>query len=150
MQREPPPDATGKKFFIHTMGCQMNLADSERMAGALEASGYACTEEASEAEVLIYNTCSIRQKAENKVRFSLIFVLRVYTASFCTSICFSSVPVSGGIPAERCFDMQALLTHDSKRHLAQRFWTICIGLLQFCCSDRRHKKVAQVCRCTQP
>lgn len=67
MQREPPPDATGKKFFIHTFGCQMNLADSERMAGALEANGYSCTEEASEAEVLIYNTCSIRQKAENKV-----------------------------------------------------------------------------------
>lgn len=71
MQREPPPDATGKKFFIHTMGCQMNLADSERMAGALEASGYSCTEEASEAEVLIYNTCSIRQKAENKVYSAL-------------------------------------------------------------------------------
>lgn len=67
MQREPPSEASGKKFFIHTFGCQMNLADSERMAGALEANGFSCTEEASEAEVLIYNTCSIRQKAENKV-----------------------------------------------------------------------------------
>ena len=38
----------------------MNLADSERMAGALESLGYACAEDPSDADVLIYNTCSIR------------------------------------------------------------------------------------------
>ena len=45
----------------------MNSADSERMAGALELAGYVCTEEAQDADVLVYNTCSIREKAENKV-----------------------------------------------------------------------------------
>ena len=50
---------------------QMNSADSERMAGALELAGYRCTEEAEEADVLIYNTCSIREKAENKVYSAL-------------------------------------------------------------------------------
>ncbi len=45
----------------------MNLADSERMAGCLEAAGYVCAEDPSDADVLVYNTCSIRDKAEQKV-----------------------------------------------------------------------------------
>lgn len=65
------PAASRKSFHIHTMGCQMNLADSERMAGTLEAAGYVCTDSANEADVLIYNTCSIRDKAEQKVYSAL-------------------------------------------------------------------------------
>ena len=49
----------------------MNLADSERMAGVLDTAGYSCTEDANEADVLIYNTCSIRDKAEQKVYSAL-------------------------------------------------------------------------------
>ena len=49
----------------------MNLADSERMAGVLDSAGYSCTEDPSEADVLIYNTCSIRDKAEQKVYSAL-------------------------------------------------------------------------------
>ncbi len=49
----------------------MNLADSERMAGALEAAGYGCVNTAEAADVLIYNTCSIRDKAEQKVYSAL-------------------------------------------------------------------------------
>lgn len=71
MQRDPPANPQGRKFFVHTFGCQMNLADSERMAGALEAGGYECTTDASAADILIYNTCSIREKAENKVYSAL-------------------------------------------------------------------------------
>ena len=61
----PPPSrgpSAGKQYHIHTFGCQMNSADSERMAGVLDNAGYSCTEDASEADVLIYNTCSIRDK----------------------------------------------------------------------------------------
>lgn len=50
---------------------QMNLADSERMAGALELAGYQCSTEAGDADVIIFNTCSIREKAENKVYSAL-------------------------------------------------------------------------------
>ncbi len=42
---------------------QMNLADSERMAGTLESAGYTCAEDVSDADVIVYNTCSIRDKA---------------------------------------------------------------------------------------
>ena len=41
---------------------QMNLADSERMAGTLESAGYTCAEDVSDADVIVYNTCSIRDK----------------------------------------------------------------------------------------
>eukprot|EP00887_Chlorella_sp_A99_P004685 scaffold4.g4685.t1 len=61
----------GRRYHIRTFGCQMNLADSERMAGVLESLGYACAEEPSDADVLIYNTCSIREKAEQKVYSAL-------------------------------------------------------------------------------
>ena len=49
----------------------MNLADSERMAGVLDAAGYQCSEEASTADVVIYNSCSIRDKAEQKIYSAL-------------------------------------------------------------------------------
>jgi tRNA-2-methylthio-N6-dimethylallyladenosine synthase len=50
---------------------QMNLADSERMAGVLESVGYDCAADPSDADVLVYNTCSIREKAEVKVYSAL-------------------------------------------------------------------------------
>jgi len=53
------------------MGCAMNLSDSERMAGVLEEAGYTCAAEAGDADVIIYNTCSIRDKAEQKVYSAL-------------------------------------------------------------------------------
>lgn len=59
------------KYFIQTFGCQMNEADSERMAGALEKKGYKVAKEIAKADVVIINTCSVRESAENRV-FGLI------------------------------------------------------------------------------
>ncbi|MFO0210799.1 MAG: radical SAM protein, partial [Pseudanabaena sp.] len=58
---------TAHKYHIVTFGCQMNKADSERMAGVLEDMGYQLTEESEEADLILYNTCSIRDNAEQKV-----------------------------------------------------------------------------------
>ena len=68
---EAAPSSSGRRYHIHTFGCQMNLADSERMAGVLENAGYVCAPEASDADVIVYNTCSIREKAETKVYSAL-------------------------------------------------------------------------------
>ncbi len=57
----------GKTYHIVTFGCQMNKADSERMAGILEAMGYEARETPDEASLVLYNTCSIRDNAEQKV-----------------------------------------------------------------------------------
>ena len=56
-----------KQLYIHTIGCQMNVYDSEQIAGALEEVGYRTTESAGQADLIILNTCSIREKAEQKV-----------------------------------------------------------------------------------
>ncbi len=56
-----------KKLFIKTYGCQMNVYDSERMAEALGASGYVTTETADDADMVLLNTCHIREKAAEKV-----------------------------------------------------------------------------------
>ncbi len=55
-----------KKVYIETMGCQMNKSDAERMYGMLEHLGYTQTETPKEADMLIINTCSIRQLSEDK------------------------------------------------------------------------------------
>ncbi len=56
-----------RKFHIRTFGCQMNVHDSEQMAQILIDSGYVKTDEADEADVIIVNTCSVREKAAQKV-----------------------------------------------------------------------------------
>jgi tRNA-2-methylthio-N6-dimethylallyladenosine synthase len=54
-------------YFIKTFGCQMNEADSERIAAGLEVQGYSPAEKMEGADLIIINTCSVRQKAEDKV-----------------------------------------------------------------------------------
>ncbi len=56
-----------KKYLIETFGCQMNFHDSERMAGLLEQAGYEPTEASSEADLVVINTCSVRERAEDKL-----------------------------------------------------------------------------------
>src|ERR1700692_234337 len=56
-----------RKYLIETFGCQMNVHDSERMAGLLEQAGYEATEDAADADVLVINTCSVRERAEDKL-----------------------------------------------------------------------------------
>lgn len=57
----------GKTFFIRTYGCQMNEHDEEVMAGIFEQMGYLRTEEMETADVVLLNTCAVRENAENKV-----------------------------------------------------------------------------------
>ena len=56
-----------RKYLIETFGCQMNVHDSERMAGLLEQAGFEATDEAADADVVVINTCSVRERAEEKL-----------------------------------------------------------------------------------
>src|SRR3954469_15678 len=55
------------KYLVETFGCQMNQHDSERMAGLLEQAGYERTSNDRDADVIVINTCSVREKAEEKL-----------------------------------------------------------------------------------
>ncbi|NEH67826.1 tRNA (N6-isopentenyl adenosine(37)-C2)-methylthiotransferase MiaB, partial [Rhizobium leguminosarum] len=60
-----------KRYFIHTFGCQMNVNDSLRMSEALSTMSYVPTPEPENADLIILNTCSIREKAEDKMLSAL-------------------------------------------------------------------------------
>jgi tRNA-2-methylthio-N6-dimethylallyladenosine synthase len=56
-----------RKYLIETFGCQMNVHDSERMAGLLDQAGYEPTDDERDADVIVINTCSVRERAEEKL-----------------------------------------------------------------------------------
>jgi tRNA-2-methylthio-N6-dimethylallyladenosine synthase len=67
-QLSPPRlPLNGKRFFIWTIGCQMNEADSAKVAAMLQEVGYARTEDEQEADIVVLNSCVVRQSAEDKV-----------------------------------------------------------------------------------
>lgn len=63
----PNGSGTGKKLFLESYGCAMNFADSEIVASILSKEGYSTTHELEEADVVLLNTCSIRENAEQRV-----------------------------------------------------------------------------------
>jgi tRNA-2-methylthio-N6-dimethylallyladenosine synthase len=65
-----------KRYAIETFGCQMNVHDSERMAGLLEREGYEPADRAEDADLVVLNTCSVRERAEEKL-FSRLGELEV-------------------------------------------------------------------------
>ena len=60
-----------KKLYIETVGCQMNLLDSELVVGKLRNEGYELTDDVEQADTILYNTCSVRQHAEDKTYSAL-------------------------------------------------------------------------------
>ena len=60
-----------KKVYIETVGCQMNVLDSELVIGALRRDGYEITDHTADADLLLFNTCSVREHAEEKIYSSL-------------------------------------------------------------------------------
>ena len=62
------------KVFIKTYGCQMNVRDSEALAGMLTAAGAELTARENEADVMIFNTCSVRDQAERKAIGKITFM----------------------------------------------------------------------------
>jgi len=72
--------ATEKTFYLETFGCQMNAHDSEKVIGTLQQQGYRQVESEEEAGLILYNTCSIRDKAEQKVFHRLDYYKRQQNA----------------------------------------------------------------------
>src|SRR5271166_1789702 len=87
-QSNPQP-AAQKTFYLETFGCQMNVHDSEKVVGTLVQEGYRQVETVEQADLVLYNTCSIRDKAEQKV-FNRLSDYKKYKAqgkTFCVLGC---------------------------------------------------------------
>lgn len=65
---ESDPESAGKRFYIESYGCQMNFSDSEIVASILRKEGYGPTRNMEKSDLILINTCSIREKAEDTVR----------------------------------------------------------------------------------
>jgi tRNA-2-methylthio-N6-dimethylallyladenosine synthase len=64
---EPVPEGTGPRVYLETYGCQMNVADSDMLSGILGRSGFRRAASAEDADIVLVNTCAVREKAEEKV-----------------------------------------------------------------------------------
>ena len=61
---EHPSELVGKTYFIRTFGCQMNLHDSERVSGVLDECGCVCVDDPEDADIVVFMTCCVREKAD--------------------------------------------------------------------------------------
>jgi tRNA-2-methylthio-N6-dimethylallyladenosine synthase len=71
------PDGTRRSYSVRTLGCQMNVHDSERLSGSLEAAGYIAAAESEQADVVVINTCAVRENAANKLYGNLGYLASV-------------------------------------------------------------------------
>ena len=56
-----------RTYLVETYGCQMNVHDSERIAGLLDEAGYLPVPEGEQADIVVFNTCAVRENADNKL-----------------------------------------------------------------------------------
>src|SRR5262245_18206186 len=77
MADQPDQPTPKKKLYIETVGCQMNLLDSELVVAKLRQEGYELTDDIKQADAILYNTCSVRQHAEDKVYSALGRIKRI-------------------------------------------------------------------------
>ncbi len=67
----PQPGPPARKVFVHTFGCQMNESDSDRMVELLGRHAFGKAETADDADLILVNTCAVREKAEQKLLSAL-------------------------------------------------------------------------------
>ena len=93
-----------KHFYIHTYGCQMNEEDSEKLSGMLKRIGYTRTENKNEAGIILFNTCCVRENAENKVFGNLGQLKKI------KEIFNKEEEIVEGLPIDRQSDVKAFVT----------------------------------------
>ncbi len=68
-----------KKVYLETFGCQMNVSDSERVATVLESENFEMTPDEDSADIVLFNTCSVREKAEHKLYTRIGQICKLYS-----------------------------------------------------------------------
>jgi tRNA-2-methylthio-N6-dimethylallyladenosine synthase len=124
----------GRTYQVRTYGCQMNAHDSERLAGLLEAAGYQRAPDGGEADVVVFNTCAVRENADNKLYGNLSHLAPRKRRNSDMQIAV------GGCLAQK--DRDAVLRKAPWVDVV--FGTHNIGSLPTLLDRARHNKVAQV------
>ena len=108
-----------QKFFIQTFGCQMNVYDGQRIAAMLEKHGLTQTENLEEADLIILNTCAVREKATNKVYSALGRIRRAKKPSALFGIIGCVARESGGDAFKRIPELNFVLGPQSYHKLPE-------------------------------
>jgi tRNA-2-methylthio-N6-dimethylallyladenosine synthase len=124
----------GRTFQVRTYGCQMNVHDSERLAGLLEQAGYQRAADGSDADVVVFNTCAVRENADNKLYGNISHLVPRKEANPDMQIAV------GGCLAQK--DRDAVLKRAPWVDVV--FGTHNIGSLPTLLERARHNRVAQV------
>ncbi|WP_250575960.1 tRNA (N6-isopentenyl adenosine(37)-C2)-methylthiotransferase MiaB, partial [Mycobacterium tuberculosis] len=130
----PVRRAPARTYQVRTYGCQMNVHDSERLAGLLEAAGYRRATDGAEADVVVFNTCAVRENADNRLYGNLSHLAPRKRANPDMQIAV------GGCLAQK--DRDAVLRRAPWVDVV--FGTHNIGSLPTLLERARHNKVAQV------
>jgi tRNA-2-methylthio-N6-dimethylallyladenosine synthase len=75
------PETAARTYEVRTYGCQMNVHDSERLTGLLEDAGYVATPAGQQADVVVFNTCAVRENADNKLYGNLSHLAPIKAAN---------------------------------------------------------------------
>ena len=131
---DSPRSTAGRTYQVRTYGCQMNVHDSERLAGLLEAAGYRRAADGADADVVVFNTCAVRENADNKLYGNLSHL----------------APRKQAEP-EMQIAVGGCLAQKDREHLLRKapwvdvvFGTHNIGSLPALLDRARHNRVAQV------
>ncbi|GAS95368.1 (dimethylallyl)adenosine tRNA methylthiotransferase [Mycolicibacterium canariasense] len=127
-------DARPRTYQVRTYGCQMNVHDSERLAGLLDAAGYVRAADGTDADIVVFNTCAVRENADNKLYGNLSHLAPRRSADPNMQIAV------GGCLAQK--DRDAVLTKAPWVDVV--FGTHNIGSLPVLLERARHQRVAQV------
>ena len=76
-----PQDLVPRTYQVRTYGCQMNVHDSERLSGLLESAGYQLVADGAVADVVVFNTCAVRENADNRLYGNLSHLVPVKEAN---------------------------------------------------------------------
>ncbi|MCF6387880.1 tRNA (N6-isopentenyl adenosine(37)-C2)-methylthiotransferase MiaB [Mycobacterium sp. MBM] len=128
------PSAPVRTYQVRTYGCQMNVHDSERLSGLLEAAGYRPAAEGADADIVVFNTCAVRENADNKLYGNLSHLAPRKAADPNMQIAV------GGCLAQK--DRDTVLTKAPWVDVV--FGTHNIGSLPVLLERARHQRVAQV------
>ena len=129
-----PAGAAVRTYQVRTYGCQMNVHDSERLAGLLEQAGYRRAADGTDADVVVFNTCAVRENADNKLYGNISHLVPRKEANPDMQIAV------GGCLAQK--DREAVLTRAPWVDVV--FGTHNIGSLPTLLERARHNRIAQV------
>ena len=118
--------------YLHSFGCQLNAADSEKLAGILAAMGYGRTDDPAAASLILYNTCAVRENAEDRVFGTLGSIKRLKTDNPALILCVTGCMTAQESVAEKIRKsypyVDIVIGSSAVQRLAQMLWAHMHGM----------------------